>query len=73
MIFLLSRIDTIRNKEKSDYLVMYMRFLTAGYLKTNDFLYESFLEDGMTMDYFCQTEVEPIDKECDQVKNYAVM
>ncbi len=64
----LTRIDTFRDKEKADYLVMFMRFLTAGYLKTNEALYEHFLEHGMTIEYFCQTEVEPIDKECDQVK-----
>ena len=52
----------------SDSLVMYMRFLTSGYLKTNAILYENYLENGMTIDYFCQTEVEPIDKECDQVR-----
>lgn len=51
----------------SDSIVMYMRFLTSGYLKTNSVLYEAFVEGGQTMDHFCQTEVEPIDKECDQV------
>jgi len=50
-----------------------MRFLTSGYLKTNSFLYEHFLENGISMDYFCQTEVEPIDKESDQMQIMSIV
>ena len=64
---ILIRIDLFCDKMRADTLVMYLRFLTSGYLKTNDFLYEHFLENGMTMDLFCQIEVEPIDKDADQV------
>lgn len=46
---------------------MYLRFLVSGYLRTNAILYEHFLEGGMTIEHFCQTEVEPIDKDADQV------
>lgn len=59
--------ETFCDKVKSDSLVLYLRFLVSGYLKTNAILYEHFLENGMTMDQFCQTEVEPIDKDADQV------
>lgn len=29
--------------------------------------FECFLEGGMSIQYFCQTYVDPIDQECDQV------
>lgn len=34
------------DKMTSDSLVMWMRFITAGYIKENSFLYENFLEMG---------------------------
>ncbi len=61
-------LDIFCDKFKSDSLVLYLRFLVSGYLKTNAILYEHFLENGMTMDHFCHTEVEPIDKDADQVR-----
>jgi ubiquitin thioesterase protein OTUB1 len=63
-----SALDIFCDKFKSDSLVLYLRFLVSGYLKTNAILYEHFLENGMTMDHFCHTEVEPIDKDADQVR-----
>jgi ubiquitin thioesterase protein OTUB1 len=66
-------IDMFCDKMRSDSLVMYLRFLTSGYLKTNAFLFEHFLENGIPMDFFCQTEVEPIDKECDQIQIMALV
>ena len=63
----LNRIEIFCDKVKSDSLVMYLRFLVSGYLRTNALLYEHFLENGMSMEHFCQTEVEPVDKDSDQV------
>jgi len=60
-----SLMEVIRDSIKSDYLVMYFRFVTSAYLKTNVFLFEHFLENGITMDYFCQTEVEPLHRDAD--------
>lgn len=57
------------DKMISDSLVMYMRFLTSGYLKANAILYENYLDNGYTIDLFCSKEVEPIDREADQVFN----
>ena len=51
----------------SDYIVMFMRMITSGYLKENEALYEAFLYEGSTIERFCLTDVEPIDKEADQV------
>ena len=52
------------DKMTSDSLIMYMRCLTSGYLKTNAILFENYLE-GYTVDHYCATEVDPIDKEAD--------
>lgn len=61
------------DKETSDSLVMYLRFLTSGYIKANAIMYETFLEGGQTIDHFCQVEVEPIDREADQIQIIALI
>ena len=61
------RLETFCDKEKSDSLVLYTRFCTSGYIKTNAILYEAYIDSGSTVDHFCQTEVEPIDRDSDQV------
>lgn len=45
-------VDAFCNKEISDYLIMYMRMLTSGYIKANPFLFEGYIETG-TVDIFC--------------------
>ncbi len=50
---------------QSDYLVMYLRFIIAAYIKTNHFLYEAFLDTNQTIDEFIRMEIEPIDKDAD--------
>ena len=44
------------NHEEANYIIMYMRFLAATYLKANAILYEDFL--GEPMSSYCQREVE---------------
>ncbi|KAJ0401198.1 hypothetical protein P43SY_007617 [Pythium insidiosum] len=54
---------------ESEYLVWYMRLLTAGYLKRNAEQFQPFIEGlypGLTVEQFCAAEVEPMGKECDQ-------
>ncbi|EGR30255.1 otu ubiquitin aldehyde binding 1, putative [Ichthyophthirius multifiliis] len=70
-------IDNLQNmfndKSISDYLVMYLRFMTSGYLKNNAILYENFIENGVSIHQFCQTEVDPLDKEADQIPMMALI
>eukprot|EP01017_Pseudomicrothorax_dubius_P012333 TRINITY_DN1500_c0_g1_i2.p1 TRINITY_DN1500_c0_g1~~TRINITY_DN1500_c0_g1_i2.p1 ORF type:complete len:170 (-),score=51.34 TRINITY_DN1500_c0_g1_i2:118-627(-) len=66
-------IDLFCDKVRSDSLVMYARFLTGGYLKANAILYETFLDEGITIEDFCRMEVEPIDRECDQMQITALL
>jgi len=40
-------------KETADYLVMYFRFLTSGYLKTNAILFENYIMEYSGIDHFC--------------------
>ena len=49
---------------------MYMRFLTATYLKKNAILYEDFL--GCDIATFCVREVEQVDVECDHPQIIAI-
>ncbi len=46
-------------------MIVFIRLFISAYIKENRLLYEGFIE--IDLDYFCQTEVEAIDKECDQV------
>jgi len=50
-----------------------MRFLTSGELKNNAVLYETFIENGIPIEFFCQSEVEQIDKEADQIQIMALL
>ncbi|DAZ97370.1 TPA: hypothetical protein N0F65_003393 [Lagenidium giganteum] len=54
---------------ESEYLVWYMRLLTAGHLKQHAEQFQPFIEGlfpGQTVAQFCAAEVEPMGKECDQ-------
>lgn len=58
------------NHEVANYIIMYMRFMAATYLKKNAILYEDFL--GMEIATFCQREVEQVDVECDHPQIIAI-
>ena len=51
---------------------MYMRFMTAAYLRQNADMFFPFLEGYMDMADFCQREVEPMDKESEQMQIMAL-
>ena len=51
---------------------MYMRFMTAAYLRQNADMFFPFLEGYMDMPDFCQREVEPMDKESEQMQIMAL-
>jgi len=52
---------------KSDSMVLFLRLLTSGYLRMNPTKFEDYLDKGTTMEVYCLTEVEPLERECDQV------
>ncbi|RMX69399.1 hypothetical protein DD238_002448 [Peronospora effusa] len=54
---------------EAEYLVWYMRLLTAGYMKKKSEMFQPFIDGlypGQTVAQFCAAEVEPMGKECDQ-------
>ena len=62
-----------RDPEESNYLVLLLRFLTSGELRNNAILYETFIDNELPIETFCQLEVEPIDKEADQIQIMALL
>lgn len=66
-------VEMFRTPDISNYLVLMLRFLTSSQLRNNAVLYETFIDNGMPIEMFCQTEVEPIDKEADQIQIMALL
>lgn len=52
---------------KSDSMVLFLRLLVSGYIRVNPQKFEDFLDKGTTLEVYCMTEVEPLEKEPDQV------
>jgi ubiquitin thioesterase protein OTUB1 len=50
-----------------------MRFITSGEMKNNSALYETFIDNELPIDVFCQMEVEQMDKEADQIQIMALL
>ncbi|KAJ8266129.1 hypothetical protein GJAV_G00126260 [Gymnothorax javanicus] len=51
----------------SDYLVVYLRLLTSGFLQREHAFFQHFIEGGRSVKEFCQQEVEPMSKESDHI------
>ena len=60
------------DKEMFDYYVMYLRFVISAYIRTNVATFELYFENEYQLLHFCQTEVEPIDSEADQIQIVAM-
>ncbi|ELK28880.1 Ubiquitin thioesterase OTUB1 [Myotis davidii] len=63
---------SFHDQSTSDYLVVYLRLLTSGYLQRESKFFEHFIEGGRTVKEFCQQEVEPMCKESDHIHNVAL-
>lgn len=55
-----------KDQEKGNYLIYFIRFCIAAYLKENHFLYDVYVEGPF--DKWIQSEVEAIDHEADQIQ-----
>ncbi|GFS60063.1 ubiquitin thioesterase OTUB1 [Trichonephila inaurata madagascariensis] len=51
----------------SDYIVVYMRLITSGYLQKEEAFFSNFIEGERTVKEFCHQEVEPMYKESDHI------
>ena len=58
-------LNLLRNDEEANYLIMYIRWLTACNLKKNAILYEDFV--GGDIAGFCTREVEQLDVDADHL------
>jgi hypothetical protein len=58
------------NNEDANYLIMYIRWLTACFLKKNAILYEDFV--GGDIAGFCTREVEQLDVDADHLQIIAL-
>ena len=58
------------NNEDANYLIMYIRWLTACFLKKNAILYEDFV--GGDIAGFCTREVEQLDVDADHIQIIAL-
>lgn len=56
----------------SNYLVVYTRLITSGYLQTNSAFFENFIEGYASVKEFCSQEVEPMFKESDHIHITAI-
>lgn len=50
---------SFNDQSTSDYLVVYLRLLTSGYLQRESKFFEHFIEGGRTVKEFCQ-QVRPL-------------
>ena len=63
-------LELLGNNEGANYLIMYIRWLTACYLKKNAILYEAFVGDDIAG--FCTREVEQLDVDADHLQIIAL-
>ena len=60
------------NKEKGNYLIVFVRLFIAAYLKENKILYENFIFE-QEFESWILKEVETVDNECDQIQIMAIV
>lgn len=56
----------------SDYIVVYFRLITSGYLQQNEETFTNFIVGHPSIVDFCKTEVEPMYKESDHIHVVAI-
>ncbi|XP_042258178.1 ubiquitin thioesterase OTUB1-like [Thunnus albacares] len=60
-------LSSFNDQNVSDYVVVYLRLLTSGYLQREYGFFQHFIEGGRSVKEFCQQEVEPMSKESDHI------
>ncbi|KER25477.1 hypothetical protein T265_14197, partial [Opisthorchis viverrini] len=58
---------TFNDQAYSDYYVVFLRLLVSAYMQKNAPFYADFIDEGRTISQFCETEVEPMTRECDNI------
>ncbi|UYV74610.1 OTUB1 [Cordylochernes scorpioides] len=65
-------LEVFNDQSYSDYLVVYMRLITSGYLQRQESFFSNFIEGPRSVKEFCQQEVEPMFKESDHIHIIAI-
>lgn len=65
-------LDRFLDQAPSDYIVVYFRLITSGYLQKNADLFSNFIVGYSSIVDFCKTEVEPMYKESDHIHVVAI-
>jgi len=66
------REEIFNNPSRSDYMVVFLRLVTSAHLRMNEEFFAAFIENGLSVKDFCQTEVEPMQKESDHIHVIAI-
>lgn len=66
------REEIFNNPSRSDYMVVFLRLVTSSHLRMNEEFFAAFIENGLSVKDFCQTEVEPMQKESDHIHVIAI-
>lgn len=66
-------ISTMCDPQISNYLTLMLRFITAGELKIHEQKYQTFIDNELPIEFFCQLEVQPNDKQADQIQMMALL
>ena len=64
-------IDIVSNVETSNYLLFFVRMITAAYIKNNSEFFMNFIIDE-TVEEYCQSQVEHFDHDCDHIQILAL-
>lgn len=59
--------ETFNNQAYSDYYVVFLRLLVSAYIQKNAAFYSDFIDEGRTINQFCEMEVEPMARESDNI------
>nr|VZI20123.1 unnamed protein product [Spirometra erinaceieuropaei] len=59
--------ELFNNQSYSDYYVVFLRLLVSAYIQRHADFYANFISEGKTVRQFCETEVEPMGLQSDNV------
>ena len=57
----------------SQYIITYLRMLVSFHLQANEEQFAPYVADGSSIADFCKNEVEPVDREADQLQTVALV
>ncbi|CAH8437393.1 unnamed protein product [Heterobilharzia americana] len=59
--------EVFNDQAYSDYYVVFLRLLVSAYIQKKATYFVNFIDEGKTINQFCETEVEPMARESDNI------